>query len=303
MANIRNTFRPKSIDEIRRAFTDWWKENHRSRAPYFHFSRSSPASNRLRMRSQLARKMKLRLQKNELSCELAGRKFHLLLDDFDVKAEVDGRTLSFEFKLSSVPARRYERTPAALQEPKHSIFISRGRHALAGLEQQLSAERIVKASSAPTDYMVLVEALTEPSLGPQLAAEDPLVAARLRGVKRQQSLVEESGRVLRAQQVAEILGISRQAVDKRRRQSQLIGLTQGRRGYAYPAWQFENGRTIADLELVLARLRDHDPWMKLTFFINPNDRLNGASPLQTLRSGKTESVLQAAESYGVQGAA
>ncbi len=90
MPNTLDTFRPKSIDEIRQAFTDWWKENHRSRAPYFHFSRSSPTHNRLRMRSQLARKMKLRLQKNELSCELAGRKFHLLLDDFDVKAELNG---------------------------------------------------------------------------------------------------------------------------------------------------------------------------------------------------------------------
>jgi hypothetical protein len=303
MSDASITVRPKSIDEIRQAFTNWWKRNHRSLAPYIHFSHSSPSADRLRMRSQLARNMRLRLQKNELSCELAGRKFHLLLDDFDVKAEVDDRTLSFEFRLSSVPARRREQMPSASQKPEHSIFIARGRHALSRLEQQLSAERIVRASSAPTDFMVLFEALTEPSLGPQLAAEYPLAAARLRGVKRQQSLVKESGGVFKADEVAELLGISRQAVDKRRRLNQLIGLTQGRRGYAYPAWQFENGRTITNLELVLARLRDHDPWMKLTFFINPNDRLHDASPLQALRSGKTESVLQAAESYGVHGAA
>ena len=40
-----------------------------------------------------------------------------------------------------------------------------------------------------------------------------------------------------ATQIGQALGISRQAVDKRRKHGSLIGLDLGRRGFAYPAWQ------------------------------------------------------------------
>ena len=109
--------------------------------------------------------------------------------------------------------------------------------------------------------------------------------------------------MLSAEETAKLLAISRQAVDKRRRQGQLLGLIQGRRGYAYPAWQFENGRTIKDLEKVLEALRDHDPWMQVTFFLNSNDRLAGMSPLDVLRAGETGRVVSAAAEFGEQGAA
>lgn len=120
--------------------------------------------------------------------------------------------------------------------------------------------------------------------------------------KRQRSMLKESGGVLSGAQVARILDISRQAVDKRRKQGQLIGLTQGKRGYAYPAWQFEGGKMLAHLTKLLDALRTHDAWMQLAFFINGNDRLNGRSPLELLRAGELEPVLRAAESYGEQGA-
>ncbi len=192
---------------------------------------------------------------------------------------------------------------AAVGKTKHPIFFSRVLNALAELEHELPKEQIDLASAASTDYMVLLEALTAPSVATQLTAEDPLAAARLRGVERQHSLLKKGGGVLRGVEAANLLGISRQALDKRRRRNQLIGLTQGRRGYAYPAWQFEDGKTLANLEKVLGRLSDHDPWMQLTFFLNSNDRLEGRSPLDLLRSGQVDRVLQAAASYGEQGAA
>ena len=299
------TIRPKSVDEIQEAFTDWWDRYRHSRrlASDIRFSRPSRSENRLLMRSRLTNDVRLQLNKNELSCRLAGRKFYLVLDDFDVKAEVVGRMLCFEFKLSKVPARPLKEKLAIVEKTRHPIFFSRVLNALTRLENELPKEQIHAASAAPTDYMVLLEALTAPSVATQLTAEDPLAAARLRGVERQQALLKKSGGVLRGKEAAELLGISRQALDKRRRQGRLIALTQGRRGYAYPVWQFEGGKTLANLEKVLGRLRDHDPWMQLTFFLNANDRLDGNRPLDLLRSGKLEPILEAAASYGEQGAA
>jgi hypothetical protein len=295
--------RPKSLKEIRQALTNWWGQSRKSLPAHVRFSQPSNSEDRLRMWSQPGPNVRLQLFKNELSCERAGRKFHLLLDDFDVKAKVDGRVLLFEFKVSTnlAPPLKGRLTPA--QKARHPIFFSRSIHALEELEKALPKELIDEASAASTDFMVILEALTARSLAPEIAANDPLATARLRGVERQQSLVEKSGGMLKGEHAAKVLGISRQAVDKRRRQNRLIGLTQGRRGYAYPIWQFEGGKTLANLETVLDRLGNHDPWMQLAFFLNANDRLGGSSPLEMLRSGKAEPVLVAAASYGEQGAA
>jgi hypothetical protein len=127
--------------------------------------------------------------------------------------------------------------------------------------------------------------------------------AKLRGIEYRRRILEKLGGTLSAEEVAELIGISRQAVDKRRSQNHLIGLTQGRRGYAYPAFQFEDGKTLAGLRDVLDALSGHDPWMQSIFFANGNDRLNGVTPLEALRQGKFASIVLAAQAYGEQGAA
>src|SRR5260370_12740730 len=102
-----------------------------------------------------------------------------------------------------------------------------------------------------------------PGLLPQSTSDDPLLAARRRGLKRKKQMLNASGGSLTSEQVAEVLGISRQAVDKRRSSNQLLALTQGKRGYSYPGFQFDDGRTLKGLEEVLAELSPLDPWMQI----------------------------------------
>ncbi len=105
-----------------------------------------------------------------------------------------------------------------------------------------------------------------------------------------------------SEKVAEVLNISRQAVDKRRASNQLLALTQGRRGYSYPSFQFEEGKTLKGLEDVLDNLSALDPWMQLHFFTEPNERLDGSTPIESLRVGKVDEVASLASGYGEQGA-
>jgi hypothetical protein len=109
--------------------------------------------------------------------------------------------------------------------------------------------------------------------------------------------------VLSSGKVAELLRLSRQAVDKRRAANQLLALTQGRRGYSYPSFQFENGKTLDGLEEVLRNLSALDPWMQIRFFTSPQERLGSKTPIEALRSGRVSDVVRAASGYGEQGAA
>ncbi|HET9522800.1 MAG TPA: hypothetical protein VFO90_01130, partial [Terrimicrobiaceae bacterium] len=136
-----------------------------------------------------------------------------------------------------------------------------------------------------------------------IQSDDPLAAARVRGIEARKRLVEAEGGSLSSEQMAEVLRLSRQAVDKRRKTNRLVGLDAGRHGYIYPAWQVTKSGMLNGLEEVLAELKDHDPWMRVQFMLQPNSRLNDRTPLEALREGDIASVRAAARALGEHGAA
>ncbi len=217
---------------------------------------------------------------------------------------MDGATFLVIFELkTSPPLRPLTRVIDSLSRTEHPVFFSRAFNALSSIANELSSQSVEELTASPTDFELLVNAVSATSTAAASTDGDPLIRAKLRGIEHRKRIIEKLGGTLSAQQVSELIGISRQAVDRRRSQNQLIGLTQGKRGYAYPAFQFEDGKTLDGLKEVLDALSGHDPWMQSIFFASGNDRLNGRTPLDALRQGKTEAVVRAAEAYGEQGAA
>jgi DNA-directed RNA polymerase specialized sigma24 family protein len=196
-----------------------------------------------------------------------------------------------------------ERVLKSAHEPVRRVFITRALNAVAILSELSPEGSIEAASSATSDCGVLARALVDPEAVTSIAESDPLAAAKLRGVEARENLLRAEGGTLSGDDVSKLIGISRQAVDKRRRAGRLIALTRGRRGYFYPAWQFEGGRTLPGLEEVLKALKRHDQWMQAAFMLHPNIQLNNSTPLAELRSGKLDAVVDAALSYGEHGAA
>lgn len=133
-------------------------------------------------------------------------------------------------------------------------------------------------------------------------ADNSLRGAIFRGLKEKKKLLETEGRALKVEEVASLLGITRQAVDKRRKKNKLIGVYTGRRGYLYPVWQFSENGIIPNLELILDELKNFDPWMIIIFMLTPNILLNNKTPLQQLHNGNLEQLILAAKSFGEQGA-
>jgi hypothetical protein len=167
----------------------------------------------------------------------------------------------------------------------------------------LSEESLAQAATAPDNWSAMLRAMAAPENLRQLQAADPLAPAFLRGIEAQRRLMKENGGVYNTDRVAEFLGITPQAVNKRRNSRKLLGVTFRKRGYVYPIWQFDERGTVPGLEDVLQSLADHDEWMQNVFFITPNPRLNSLRPLDLLKRGQLAEVLQAAKSFGVHGAA
>ena len=182
-------------------------------------------------------------------------------------------------------------------------FAARVVYAISRLVAEEDQGTLTAATGAPSDYDVLLQVLEHPA-ALRILDDGPLAAAKLRGLRYREQLLSAEGGTLSSQEVADILGITRQAVDKRRQAEKLIGLSTGRRGYAYPAWQFdpEHG-TLPGLETVLDDLRDHDPWMQVSFMLNSSAFLEDQTPLELLRRGELNAVRRAAQAFGEQGAA
>lgn len=144
------------------------------------------------------------------------------------------------------------------------------------------------------EHVALVRLLEHPEFIAGLRTSDPLAPARLRGLAVQRRLLALEGGSVSSQQMAALLGISRQAIDKRRKRGTLIGLDLGRRGYVYPVWQVD----LPGLPEVLARLGGLSPWGQLGFFLATNAWLDDRSPLAALRAGDLDAVLRAADLHG-----
>ncbi|MBW4619404.1 MAG: hypothetical protein KME17_08600 [Cyanosarcina radialis HA8281-LM2] len=149
----------------------------------------------------------------------------------------------------------------------------------------------------------IVAVLTAKEALDKLAPSDPLATARLKGVTVKRDLLYRDGQPLTSEEVASLLHLTRQAVDKRRRNDRLLAVSLGRRGYLYPVWQFHEGKVLPGLERVLAELRSYDPWTQLIFFQTGDMRLDGDIPLERLQSGEIDRVVWAASCYGQQIAA
>lgn len=181
--------------------------------------------------------------------------------------------------------------------PIRNIFWHRSMRAVEEL-QSLDEKKLAEAVQAPTDVSVLLTALSTEEALASIRAHDPLAGARLRGLEAKRKLVEAEGGSLSSARIARALKITRQAVDKRRKQGKLLGIELGKKGFRYPAWQID----LPDLDNVLAALQGRDAWDQLSFFLNPNALLKDRTPLEVMQEGRHDiaDVLRAASTFGEQ---
>lgn len=176
--------------------------------------------------------------------------------------------------------------------------------ALARIAERMPRERLLEAVGAETDTDVLFRSLQHAAaIGAEVvpSAPDPLTAALLRGAGMKRALLRAEGGVMPGPELARHLGITPQALGKRREKGQVFWMAAGD-GYCYPAFQLGPDGLLPGLREVLAAFTEGDPWVRVNFMLTGDARLGGRRPLDVLREGGTADVVMAARGLGRHGA-
>jgi hypothetical protein len=294
---------PDTIEQVQSEIENWFGSRARDKGLPCTFSRLPQKSTLRVFISYASNDFKLEMRERCLLLQMKERQLSLNLEKFLIRTAYQGK--KFCLDIDRDPALEHRFLTSTLRQfttTKYPAFYTRVLRAVKSLEDDLTNARIDEATAAATDHLVMLEAVSSAPWVAELVSDDSVVAAKLRGLKLRQQMLETSGGTLTSEQVAKVLGISRQAVDKRRSSNQLLALTQGRRGYSYPSFQFDEGKTLKGLEEVLGKLSALDPWMQLNFFTTAHERLGGKTPIKALQDGLLEGVSRVAGGYGEQGA-
>lgn len=180
-----------------------------------------------------------------------------------------------------------------------AAFLRRALSALERIAGSVPTKTLTEALAAPTDVGSLARLLSRSEVvGTAVTDLDPLAPSLARNVAHRQTLLALAGGALSADETGRILGITRQAVDKRRRTGTLLAFKEGG-DWRYPACQFADGEVVAGIAEVVRGLNSASPWVALDFLLAPDTVLVGRTPLEALKAGDRDTVLRLIR--GVQG--
>jgi hypothetical protein len=202
-------------------------------------------------------------------------------------------------RFSSTRRRPADETRSALAQ----TFLKRSVNMLERVSSVASPEALRTALSSPTDLGGVASLLSDMApLGLDLSAVDPFVEAVARGAAVKRELLESAGGGLTSSQVASALGITRQAVDKRRSRRALLAVPTGSGEHLYPACQFTLEGVIPGIAEVLHAFQIQNPWTQLSALLAPAPALRGKIVLEALKDGQIKEAVGVVASLGEQAA-
>lgn len=193
--------------------------------------------------------------------------------------------------------QRSHATAGAQHGALTAAFLQRYTPLLQRLGEAAPAQALLNALAARDDVGGLAELLAGVApLDPP--RPDPLAAAYARGVRAKEELLEKAGGGYRAGEVAELLGVTPQAIHARRQRGTLLAVAQLNGEFLYPACQFTGSGVVPGLDRFLKAFHVRSPWTQLAVLLSPSPQLDGKSPLEALLSEDSEGALAVARTYG-----
>ena len=201
-------------------------------------------------------------------------------------------------------------TIPSLSREKRAVaapLLARMLAALSELVAEAPLEVLQQAAAAPSGAGSAASLVAHLSIAsPRLAAADPEAGAVARAAEIKQSMLESIATYSTAE-VADILGVSSEAVRKRRIAGKLLAVPLAS-DWRFPAWQFASPTsssrhgTIPGLERALLALPMRNPWVKLDLLMAPLDGYETKNLIALLQSGAVDDAIRIVETYGDHGA-
>ena len=140
-----------------------------------------------------------------------------------------------------------------------------------------------------------------PPLNPREISNEEAKAILLkRGALSRRRLETADGGAVSAEEVASLIGYSRQGVDHLRKTNRLVAWRHANGKWHYPIWQFEDGHIRPGIGECLEHLSEN-PWGRMIFFLNPRESLGGKRPLDLLVKGRIEDAVRVARRHQTHG--
>ena len=184
------------------------------------------------------------------------------------------------------------------------LVVTRSHNALERLAAHAEPRVLREALAAPTDVGGIALLLTATAAA-EADRVDALAGALARGRTRQEELLARAGGALGAVAFAEALGISRQALEKRRRSRGVLALPSGSRDWRYPACQLEPAsptHLLPELPRFLRAFHDVGPWEQLAVLLTPLRGRGGATCRDLLAAGRADEAVAVAAGHAEHGA-
>jgi len=171
----------------------------------------------------------------------------------------------------------------------HKALLLRYVRVVEQMVRKMPGDLIMSTIAAPSDFGALARAMSDPRVSGHSRETDPLAGAVGRSIAHRRTLTEMAGEMLSSSQVEELLGIKRQAIDKRRNAHKLLALRMAS-DWRYPAFQFSVEGILAGLEDVLQAYAKSDPWVILDILLASDDALGGRTLLQAVQEGDERAI-------------
>lgn len=143
---------------------------------------------------------------------------------------------------------------------------------------------------------------TKAKIESSVYAPNSRARALLQGVNIAEADLKEAGGAFKPEEVQRLLhGVSRQALEKRVKDGNLLAVPGPSNRRRYPVIQFTSDGVVPGLKKVQEALPTRNPWAILNFLVRPDSRLGGRKPIEVLRDGNVDQVVSAARVMGVQG--
>lgn len=152
-----------------------------------------------------------------------------------------------------------------------------------------SRDVLLQSLSSATDFGALARIVSGVQFSDEINDLDPYAGPVARNIEHRRVLKEMAGEMLTSGQVEQLIGVSRQAIDKRRKSGRLLALMIGS-DWSYPAFQFTDGAVDPLMEDVLIAHKEDDPWVILDIFLAKDDGFGGRSVLDLVKQKDSASL-------------